>query len=50
MQQNKSILDFAYKQNAVWYHFTQLFFEKEFNKTVTFDSEIYKDCLISLIK
>lgn len=49
MEQNKCILKFGRKYNAVWHHFGANFLKEYFNTTIAEVDERYTDCLITLI-
>lgn len=49
MEQNKCILQFARKHNAVWYHFGSKFVKDTFGIEIPEVSDRYTDCLITVI-
>jgi hypothetical protein len=49
MEQNKCILQFARKHNAIWYHFGSKFIKDIFNVDIPEVSDRYTDCLITII-
>jgi hypothetical protein len=50
MEQNRSILQFARKHNAVWHHFGKEFVNKYFDTDIPEVDDRYTDCLVSVIK
>lgn len=50
VNQNKCLLKFANKHNAIWHHFNSAFVKKYFNVDIEEVDNRYEDCLVCLIK
>lgn len=50
MEQNKCMLEFGFKHQAIWYHFGSSFMKEYFDIDVTNIDDRYQDCLISIVK